>query len=137
MSKHPSGDDPLSAYAAVSANAAPLSTTPHLPVFQGPFRPSFDDDDYTNKSLHYVDLEDNHTNVESRSLLISSALNGHGTLESFVEYDEEDDDEEDDETNHGFEPPTKVEKTIMVASIGVVLLFSVAAGLTTVCDWVL
>ncbi|KAJ9103769.1 hypothetical protein QFC21_002231 [Naganishia friedmannii] len=124
MNKTSLDGDPLSAYAA--SNASPLSTTPHLPVFQGPFRPSFDND----KSLQHVDLGDD--DLEGRSLLTPFASNGNGVVGTFVE-----DDDDEDENGQGFEPPTKVEETVMLASIGVVLLFSVAAGLTTVCDWVL
>ncbi|KAJ9117748.1 hypothetical protein QFC20_000026 [Naganishia adeliensis] len=118
------GDDPLSANAT---EITPPSTTPHLPKLGDIVRASIEHARYsTAEEVHYDDHD-----LEAMSLISSSShggdMDGRKSRQSR--------DEEDNET--GFEAPTKMEKTMMITSIGVVVLFSVAAGLTTVCDWVL
>ena len=118
------GDDPLSADAI---DITPPSTTPHLPKIEDIVRASVE---YTRCPAAEEAHHDDH-DLEAMSLISSSSrggdMNGRKSRQS----------RDEDENETGFEPPTKMEKTMMVTSIGVVVLFSVAAGLTTVCDWVL
>lgn len=118
-----SGDDPLSANAG---KTTPPSTTPHLPKIEDIVRASLEYSRYP--ALEEPQYHDH--DLEARSL-ISSTLDRNSDAQDTREIQDE------EESSTGFEAPTKVEKTMMVTSIGVVLLFSVAAGLTTVCDWVL
>lgn len=115
------GDDPLSAF---TAETTPPSTTPRLPKLEDIARASLDYAHSYNGSLggnQQDDLEALH------SISVASPDTSLPKRRKV----------EPEEPSAGFEAPTKVEKTMMVSSIGLVLLVSVAAGLTTVCDWVL
>lgn len=115
------GEDPLSASAA---ETTPPTTTPHLPKLE----------DIARASLDYVHLQSGSAggtrddDLEARRPMLSSADDSNIPKRRRVDQEE---------PSAGFEAPTRTEKTLMVTSVGVVLLFSIAAGLTTVCDWVL
>lgn len=115
------GDDPLSTNAA---EITPPSTTPHLPKLEDIARASFE---YTHSQSGSVGGKQ-HDDLEARRPILSTSQDAG--LPKRRNIDEE-------EPSAGFEAPTKVEKIMMATSIGMVLLFSIAAGLTTVCDWVL
>ena len=115
------GDDPLSVNAA---ETTPPSTTPHLPKLEDIARASLD-------YAHSFDERLSGNQQDDLEALHPISLTSHDTgfpKRRKVELEE---------PSAGFEAPTNVEKTMMVSSIGLVLLVSVAAGLTTVCDWVL
>ena len=123
-SRKPLGDDPLSTN---ESTVTPPSTTPHLPKIEDIFRASVE------HIRHPVtgDAHHNDHDLEAMSLISESSNDRDNDIQQSREIRREDEDE------NGFEAPTKTEKTLMITSISVVLLFSVAAGLTTVCDWVL
>jgi hypothetical protein len=115
------GDDPLSNNAA---ETTPPSTTPHLPKLEDIARVSLDYTHSQSGSVGGKQYED----LEARRPMLSTTQDS--SLPKRRQVDQE-------EPSTGFEPPMKMEKMMMVTSIGMVLLFSIAAGMTTVCDWVL
>jgi hypothetical protein len=115
------GDDPLSTNAA---EVTPPSTTPHLPKLEDIARASLD---YTHSQSGSVGGKQ-HEDLEARRPILSTTQDAGLPKRRSVDQEE---------PSTGFEAPTRMEMMMMVTSIGMVLLFSIAAGMTTVCDWVL
>ncbi|GHJ83821.1 hypothetical protein NliqN6_0223 [Naganishia liquefaciens] len=123
------GDDPLSS--VLAGDTTPPSTTPHLPKLEDVAARASRDyaRDAYHPSLSGHEREHEHEDLEALHPTRSTL---HSTGPSKRQYPDP------EESGAGsFQAPTGWEKVMMGGSIGVVLLVSVAAGLTTVCDWVL